>query len=131
MTLTNIQSRFEEIAAKLGTSATLPTKPQPDGSPYAEHVDGKYFYVISERGAEFERRETDDPIELLSWFVRSLTSSLALSWEVKNRVSYQDSRRLYFKKNLELLQGINESWAKQQQAYYDDVLKNYPFNDEN
>ena len=41
----------------------LTCKPQPDGSPYAEHVDGKYFYVVSERGAEFERRETDDPIE--------------------------------------------------------------------
>lgn len=129
MTLQPIQSRFQEIAAQLGSTTTLATTPQHDGSPHAEHVGDTYFYVVTERGSELERRETKDPDELLSWFVRGLTFSMAIEWELKHRIPSQDTRRLLFKKHVELLRGIRELWADQEQAYYDDVLKQYPFDD--
>lgn len=129
MTLKTIQSRFGEIAAKLGSNCVLPTTAQHDGSAHAEHVGGKYFYIVTERGSEYDRRETKDPDELLSWFVRDLTSAIAGDWELKNRIPSQDSRRLRFEKHVELLRGINESWAAQQQAHYAAVLARHPFDD--
>lgn len=129
MTLKNIQSRFRIIADQLGSQRSLPTTPQHDGSAHAEHIGGNYFYVVTERGSEFERRVTKVPDELLSWFVRDLTYEIAGSWELTHRIPSQDSRRLRFKKHVELLRGINDSWADQQQAHYDDVLTRKPFDD--
>ncbi len=130
MTLETIQTRFREIASKLGSPTAIPTARQDDGSAHAEHVGKTYFYVVTERGTEYLRRQTSDPDELLSWFVRDLTSAIALSWELENRIPAQDFRRLYFRKHVELLQAINQSWANQQQAEYDAVLAKHPFDDE-
>lgn len=129
MKLTQLQKQYRDIAASLGRKSALPTTPQHDGSPHAEHKDETYFFVVTERGSEFRRREKTDPEELLSWFVRGLTRELASEWELQNRVPHQDSRRLMFKKHVELLQNINESWAKTQQDEYTDVLTSHPFDD--
>lgn len=129
MTLKMIQSRFQEIAATLGSSESLATRAQHDGSAHAEHVGDKFFYVVTERGSEYERRETTDPNELLSWFVIDLTFAIAGDWELKNRVTSQDSRRLRFAKHVELLRSIDESWASQQQLHYHSILTEYPFDD--
>jgi len=130
MTLNTIQSRFRRIAASLGSSISLSTIPRHDGGAHAEHAGDTYFRVVTERGAEFERRETKDPEELLSWFVCDLTLEIAGTWELKNRIPSQDFRRLLFKKHVELLRGINPTWADQQQAQYEDVLTQHPFDDD-
>ena len=129
MTLNQIQSRFRTIADQLGSRRSLPTTPQDDGIAHAEHLFDNYFFVRTERGAEFERRVTKVPDELLSWFVRDLTSEIASNWELTHRMPGEDSRRLYFKKHVELLRSINESWADLQQDYYDTVLTRSPFDD--
>ncbi|MCA9120312.1 MAG: hypothetical protein H6822_33265 [Planctomycetaceae bacterium] len=129
MTLKTVQSRFREIAEAIGSNESLRTTAQHDGSAHAEQVGDQYFYVVTERGSEFERRETSDPEELLSWFVRDLTSVIAGDWELKNRAKSQDSRRLRFAKHVELLRGINNSWANQQQSHYQSVLLRHPFDD--
>jgi hypothetical protein len=129
MTLTQLQKKYRDIAASLGRESTMPTAPQHDGSPHAEHKNGTYFFVVTERGAEYERRQTTDPDELLSWFVGGLTGELAREWELKNRVRSQDSRRLWFKKHVELLRAINDAWAEAQEREYRDVLTSHPFDD--
>lgn len=129
MTLKSIQARFRKLARALGSERALPTTPQHDGSAHAELVGGTYFYVVTERGTEYERRQTKDADELLAWFVRDLTSDIAGNWEVKHRVPSQDSRRLRFKKHIELLRDIDESWARTQESEYNDVLTRHPFDD--
>lgn len=129
MKLTQLQKQYREIATTLGGNSTLPTTPQHDGSAHAELKDGSYFFVVTERGSEYERRRTSDPQELLSWFVRVLTSQLAGDWELNNRIPSQDSRRLRFRKHVELLATINASWANDQQHEYDEILTKHPFND--
>ncbi len=129
MTLTQIQHKYRDIAASLGCEGTLPITPQHDGSAHAEHIGDNYFFMVTERGRELKRQQTTDPEELLSWFVRGLTASIARGWELQNRVSSQDSRRLWFKKHVALLQEINPAWAKEQACEYEDVLVRHPFDD--
>lgn len=125
MKLAQLQKRYRDIAKALGCKSTLPTTPQHDGSAHAEQIDEFYYFVVT----EFERRQTIDPDELLSWFVRGLTGDLAREWELKNRIPHQDSRRLWFRKHIELLKDIEEAWATAQEIEYVDVLVNHPFDD--
>lgn len=129
MKLAQLQKRYRDIAKALGCKSTLPTIPQHDGSAHAEQIGKSYFFVVTERGTEFERRQTIDPDELLSWFVRGLTGDLAREWELNNRVPHQDSRRLWFRKHIELLNDINEAWAAAQENQYIQVLAKHPFDD--
>ena len=130
MTLEAIQLRFFAIANQLDSQRALPIFPQHDGSAHAEQLGNSYFYVVTDRGTEFQRRETQNPDELLSWFVRDLTSEIAGRWELDHRLPGQDSRRLRFKRHIELLRSVDEFWADQQQAHYNDVLMMCPFNDD-
>ena len=129
VSLRTIQRRYRKIAAALDSDSSLPTTPQHDGSPHAEHQADTYFYVVTERGNEWERRTTNDPDELLSWFVRGLTGELAGTWELANRVPHRDSRRLRFQRHVELLRGIRPEWAEAQHADYEAVLAEHPFDD--
>lgn len=129
MTLKHLQKRFREIADAFSSSESLPLVPQYEGGAHAEKVGDSYFYVVTERGQEYERRETNDPEELLSWFVRDMTGHVARDWELKHRVRGTDGRRGWFKKHVELLSQINESWAAAQEDQYKDVLSRHPFDD--
>jgi cell wall assembly regulator SMI1 len=127
--LTIIHERFWNISRALGCEQTLPVTPQQDGRAHAELTDHTYFYVVTERGIELKRLQTQDPNELLSWFVRDLTAEIAGNWELKHRKPAQDSRRLRFEKHLELLREIDESWAQRQEVEYSEVLTKHPFDD--
>ena len=129
MRLAQIQKRFHRIAEALGVDRSIPTKPTQDGGPHAEYARGTYFYIVTECGNEYERRQTNDDSELLSWFVRDLTRELAQEWELKNRIRGQDTRRLWFQKHIELLGQIDLMWAEKQQIEYDSVLDSNPFDD--
>lgn len=99
------------------------------GAPHVEIVGDEYHFVVTERGSEFERRKTNDIDQLLYWFVSGDAGQLARDWELERRVDGQDSRRLWFAKEVELLQTINPEWAKRKEQHQQDVLKEHPFND--
>ena len=84
---------------------------------------------MTERGSEFERRKTRESDELLYWFVSGDVSQLARDWELERRVEGQDSRRLWFAKELEMLDALNPEWAKRKELHQNNVLKEHPFND--
>lgn len=100
-----------------------------DGGPHVELHDGIFAYVVTERGSEYERRETKDPDELLYWLVSDTTREAAQLYELKHRLRGRDCRRLLFSKHIEILQGIRSVWAERKRAEYEEVLLRQPYND--
>jgi hypothetical protein len=107
--------------------ATAPTN---DGGPHVEHYGRTFAYVVTERGMEYERRETKDPEELLYWLVSDAAREAAQQYELRNRVPGRDSRRLLFRKHVEFLESIRPDWGSRKRAEYDAVLELHPYRDE-
>jgi hypothetical protein len=128
----DVKKLLEEIGCtRIGFPVTFDS-PIGDATPYVSignAKERKYAYIISERGQEFDRRETDDYNELLFWILESVTFGMACEWELKNRMPGQDFRRLLFRKQEELLAKLNASWADIVRAKHSAVLRDHPFND--
>lgn len=103
--------------------------PIDDATPYIEVKNGKYYYIISEREEEYERRATRDYQELLYWNAEYISSCIASDYEMKHRQPNVDSRRLYFKTQLGLLNQINPMFAKRCRKERENILESHPFRD--
>lgn len=108
---------------------SVASAPTHSGAPHVEIVGNEYHLVVTERGSEFERQKTSDIDELLYWIVSDDVSQLARDWELECRIENQDSRRLWFSKEVEILQTINPEWAKKKEQDQKVVLNKHPFND--
>ena len=80
-------------------------------------------WVVRERGEEWERRTTLDLDELLYWTFEAVTFSMASDWEVKHRVDGQDSRRLLFSHQLELLDRLDSAWGERRKRELGPLLR--------
>ena len=131
-TLEAVRAKFDalvrpfEVHPGYKRFATAPTH---DGGPHVEHRGQTYAYVVTERGTEYERRETRDPDELLYWLVSDTTWEAASQFELAHRVAGRDSRRLLFAKHVELLESIRAEWGSRKRQEYESVLKEHPYND--
>jgi hypothetical protein len=131
LSLDAIRHRIGVLSAQLGSSQiVLPTfgRSDQDGRPHIE-VGHTYDWVVCERGSEFERRKTLELDELLYWTFQSATFSLAVEWEFRHRVPGQDSRRLLFQHQRELLGKLNPDWASRHDEELNAILRENPFND--
>ena len=54
---------------------------------------------------------------------------MAIEYEYKNRVAQKDSRRLIFKKQLELLELIDDRYRNKCELEIEKILNEYPYND--
>ena len=130
--LDDIRRATNRLARKIGAGPSLlPTYASSDhsGRPHFEFDGEAYYYVICERGEEYDRKRTLDPKEVLLWAFDSVTSNLAFAFELENRVSRQDSRRIAFAKQIELLEILDESWAKAVSEQHLWILAEHPFDD--
>jgi hypothetical protein len=105
------------------------TSPSWFGDPYVEQNGDTYAYLVSERGTEYERRETNDPDELLYWLVSHTTAEAAQQFELAHRVPGKDSRRIWFAKHVELMENIRSDWGSRTREEYENVLKEAPYDD--
>jgi hypothetical protein len=118
-----IQSEVRDIGKKLGADSkpaylfSVASSATHTGAPHVEIVGDEYHFVVTERGSEFERRKTNNYDQLLYWFVSGDVGQLARDWELERRIDGQDSRRLWFAKEVELLQTINPEWAKRKEQH--------------
>jgi Immunity protein 63 len=129
--LSSVEGKAKLLAMKLGeANLSLPTfgKSRHDGTPHIEIAEA-YFFVICERGSEYERRKTSDLEEILFWIFSSATFSLACEWELGNRIDGQDCRRQIFSKQEELLARLSAKWATREHADHLRILQQNPFND--
>ncbi len=105
------------------------SSPTHSGAPHVEIIGDEYHFVVTERGSEYERLKTKNLDDIIYWFVEGDVGDLARTWELKNRLEGQDSRRLWFKKEVELLKSVNPEWASRKEAEQMQVLSEHPFND--
>jgi len=125
--LSRLKSRCAEIEARLGSHIPLWTAPQHDGSAHVEERGGVFSYVVTERGQEFERRVARSEDEMLYWLVSDEVLDLASRYELEHRVPGQDSRRLMFQRELELLEGLEPAWSERKRIEIEAILKEYPY----
>jgi hypothetical protein len=128
-TLSTLRKSFAAICDKLATDCLFQTTPRHDGSPHVEIAGNTYSYVITERGSEQERRTTQSRDEILYWLVSDVVFSLAASYELKHRKAGQDSRRLFFARELELLSKVSADWAARKNAEFQAILALNPYRD--
>ena len=107
----------------------IPDKPIGDGSPHVEIIESLYNYVISERGVEHSRRQTKKIDDLLCWIFSDIASTMGFDYELKNRISEKDCRRLAFEYKLRLLGRLNISWKEREAAKIRLALEKSPYVD--
>lgn len=130
--LDDIKQKVDALAEQIGAPANLlPTYgySQDFAYPHIEVNDAGLHFVVVERGQELKRKTTSNLKELLYWIFSSVTFSMACSYELKNRIEKQDSRRTMFRKQEELLTTLDEDWGQQAAKEHQDILKRYPFDD--
>ncbi|GAB7265016.1 hypothetical protein DZS_20200 [Dickeya ananatis] len=124
----NYVSNLSRLAKKLGGGVRLnghfiiPDAPDGMATPHLEIHDDKYHYVVCERGVEFSRKITSSEDEILYWFVESSVSAIASSLAASECLPNGEFRRLYFKKQYELLKSVNLAWAEKKRKYFIDIL---------
>lgn len=131
--LSDIKSSIDQLAEKIGAPGyLLPTygKSMDAGQPFIK-VDksGLLYYLAEERGIEILRYIAKDKDDLLYHVFKDVTSSMAIKWELSNRIAGHDSRRLWFKDQERLLGILSESWKLKKIKEHDEILKNHPFDD--
>jgi hypothetical protein len=102
--------------------------PKGDATPFIEMRGRQFHFVISERGHEFER-VTGNSDEILALLFEAITFSLASSFELRHRLRGQDSRRILFVKQIELLTLLDAEWARCVSEKQDKTLEEFPFSD--
>lgn len=101
-----------------------------DGSAHIEiDNEGKYNYIVTERGSELQRKFTDSLDCLLYWIFSTITFSLAMEYELKNRKEHEDFRRLLFCKQIELLNSISLKWGDRRKNEIQKILAENPYVD--
>jgi hypothetical protein len=134
LTLGEVEAEVCRLAAIIGASERhLPTfgRSDEDGRPHIEIDAAGYHYAVRERGTELSHFVTRSLNELLYRAFADITFGVALAFEVRNRVEGQDSRRLMFAKQEELLAVLSPDWAKREKDEHERILRQFPFDDAN
>lgn len=96
---------------------------------YAYSDKAGYHYASIERGVMNMHRITDDFFEISYWIYSDTTFNMAVEYEYRNRKKNHDPRRIYFEKQLELLELIGASYRKRGEIAVDEILKIAPYDD--
>ena len=127
--LEEIRVEYVDLCRLIGIQERFHTSPQDNGSAHIELRDDKYHYVVTERGAEYERRVAKDADEILYWLVSDMVFDAAMKYEGKNRVPGQSFRQLLFQKQIELMSALRPQWAVRKQEEIARILRDAPFDD--
>lgn len=128
--LADFQAEYAVLCRHVEGSGELLFSRRDDGSPHIEYAHGKYHYVVTERGSEWERRTTADKNEALYWCVSDLVWGMAGNYELKTRVSGFYTRRVIFDKEVELMAQINPEWATRKADEIRVILERSPYTTE-
>jgi hypothetical protein len=133
LTLSQLQHEIERRALIVGARAyDLPTDEFSDDSarPHIEADSRGYYYVVREKGEERQRTFTIDPDDLLYWVFEHATSSLAIDYARDHQIHGQDSRRVHFARQLELLGRLSQGWRERCEKEINYALRHAPYSDE-
>ena len=100
-----------------------------DWIPFIEAKGDLYVYLYYERGHCNEKRETRNVDEALFWVFEGYISMRSSDYELRNRIRYVDTRRLWFETQNELFSYIGEPYFSMNEKRLSEILENYPYND--
>lgn len=128
----SIQEKVWELASIVGAPKSITTifssSPQ-DGRPHVKIQNNEFTLVHEEHGYVFSKKTTQDLNLLLYWIFRSVTSQMAQEFELKHRNERQDSRRIMFSKQLELMKKISVDWHSCLTGEIERILLENPYID--
>jgi hypothetical protein len=133
--LRHLQARYRHLLQLLGHAPAdmyqreVHTRPLHAGYPHVELVDGRYHYVVTERGSELQRRAAKDENELLYWLMSDVTHGIAMRLETGRWFRIGDPRRWWFAKDVELLRQLRPEWGERKRAEYEQILLRNPYMD--
>ena len=132
-TLTEIKTEVDRMAGMIGVSDhdSLPTYgyTRDAAYPHIEVDDRGYHFVVVERGKEWSRLTSVDLDDLLYWIFQSVTFDLATRFELAHRIEGQDSRRIWFQRQIELLAQLSVEWGEHRRQDQERILRDHPFDD--
>ena len=131
LSLKEIEKVVNVLALKISSPTDLlPTFGYSKGfaHPHIEVTIEGYNFVVLEKGQEVQRKITQNLDEILYWIFNGITFSMALKFEVKNRIESQDCRWVLFQKQDELLGMLNILWQQRSIQKHSFLLKDYIFN---
>lgn len=94
--IASLRNRYAQRASELiapSCHVHFATSPCHDGGPHIEFQGSDYHFVVTERGAEYERRVTTDQVEALIWLISDLTRAMAAEWELHHRIEGEGFRK--------------------------------------
>jgi len=66
---------------------------------------------------------------MLYWSFKDVTFDMATAYELENRNPTEDFRRIYFTKNIELMEILDINYAKWLKTELDEILEKHPYHD--
>ena len=127
--LADLAQKFRAMVAGLDVEPyykSFHTAPQHDGSPHIEVGDGKFQFVVTERGTEFERIGNLSADDVLYLLFDGITQRMATTYELKNRMPETDGRSVWFPYQERLMANLNPEWGERLRKAHQDVLANHP-----
>lgn len=124
-----LSQKFHAMVAELDVDPyykSFHTTPQHEGSPHIELVDGKFEFVVTERGSELERIGNLSADDVLYLLLEGVTHVMATTYEVKNRIPGTDGRSIWFPYQERLMEGLNPGWGDRLREEHQQVLAKYP-----
>ncbi len=131
--ISTIRKKVREYGKRINApSHLLSVRSSSDGfgTPHIEIKKKEYNYVISERGTEFERRQTKNLDKLLYWIFKSIVFNIASEYELEHRKPNEDFRRQLFAKQIELMEKLDSKFAFWEKEDLEKILKEHPFDDD-
>ena len=128
-TLDQLRSRYLSMCRGAAIPSRFLTARQDTGAAHVELKDDVYYYVITERGGELERRATESEDELLYWLARDAVFDAASGYELKHRIPGQSFRRLIFEKEIEYMGRFSAEWAERKRGEIEKILARSPYDD--
>ncbi|MCB2087936.1 MAG: Imm63 family immunity protein [Sphingomonadaceae bacterium] len=111
--------------------AQINRAPQHDGNSHVEPArDGGWMLIVTDRGQKYERTHYASDGDLLYRLGSGAAFRLACDHELANRVEGQDSRRLLFTRQLDLVGRVSGEWRERLAAEIGAILASTPYSDE-
>lgn len=128
--ISTIRKKVREYGKKISAPThllTIRSSSDGFGTPHIEIDENGYNYVVSERGTEFERKQTKDINLILYWIFKPIIFRMASDYELENRKPNEDSRRQLFAKLLKLMEQLDSNFAKWEKEELDKFLEKDPY----
>jgi Immunity protein 63 len=127
--LDSLQNQYKNYCAVLAVDPVFHTSPVITGGVHTEHLNGLYYYVMTEGDIELDRRGTASADEMLYWLMSDAVFDLASKFALTHRQKGESSRRLLYAKELELMGVLNSAWVVRKTQDIEALLARNPYDD--